>query len=347
MEINACIDIGSSFFRLLVIKGDVTGKEASAVIEEREYVGWGEDLVRFGEITQESAETARQSLRRLVAAAKGQGCDEPVITATNTLRSAGNAAKIKSMLETDLSLPIIVLSEEGEAALGFLGASTALGTEAHSAQPASRPVVLIDVGGTSTEIAWGEDGTLNEWLSMPRGTHSVLDLDRRGGPAARSMRIKLMQSLAAGDEYSWGIGQGVVPGIDSGIASGAGFDAIASLLPGELRGYTILATGGTAVSCAVVQRYMRRDVPVFSELEEVTLSGLDLICRRAEKLIAAGRARTLPLERERMRLLLPGVVLLGECAGRLGASRFFVTSRDLRWGAIAAGNDRRNKYLLD
>jgi exopolyphosphatase/guanosine-5'-triphosphate,3'-diphosphate pyrophosphatase len=318
MEVNACIDIGSSFFRLLVIKGGVAGKAAPSVVEERVYVGWGEDLVQFKEITQESAEAARQSLRRLVAAAKGQGCDEPVITATNTLRSAGNAAKIKSMLENDLSLPIIVLSEEGEAALGFLGASTALRTDAHLKQLADRPVVLIDVGGTSTELAWGEDGTLNGWLSMPWGTHSVLDLDQRGGPATRSMRIKLMQGLAA-----------------------------ASLLPGELRGYTILATGGTAVSCAVVQRYMRRDTPVFSELEEVTLSGLDLICHRVEKLIASGRARALPLEKERIRLLLPGVVVLSECAVRLGASRFFATSRDLRWGAIAAGNNINKNYVLD
>ena len=211
------------------------------------------------------------------------------------------------------------------------GKAPSLKPGASASQQSEMPAALIDVGGTSTEIAWGRSGSLDGWLSIPWGTHRVLELDRHGGPEPRSMMIKLKQSLFTGSDSKF---------------SGVGSKALASFLPEKLRDYTILATGGTAVSCAVVQKYIRRDTPVFSELEEVTLSGLFLIRARVEGLIAAGRKRALPLGQERVRLLLPGIVLLGECAVRLGVTRFLVTARDLRWGALAAGEKINNKYIF-
>ncbi len=107
-------------------------------------------------------------------------------------------------------------------------------------------------------------------------------------------------------------------------------------LPNKGQRPTILVTGGTAVSLAVILRYMKERETVFAEPTAVPAGMLEFVVRRLRGLFRAGFERRLPLEPERIRLLLPGLVLMTSLLRAMRVSGFFVTGRDLRWGAVTA-----------
>ena len=110
-------------------------------------------------------------------------------------------------------------------------------------------------------------------------------------------------------------------------------------LPNKDQRPTILATGGTAVSLAIILRHMCCRTAGFAEGTLVETGMLELAVRRVRGLFLAGLQRRIPLEPQRIRLLLPGLALMMSIFRAMRASGFLVTARDLRWGAVTAGED--------
>ncbi|MBN1884512.1 MAG: hypothetical protein JW876_03170 [Candidatus Krumholzibacteriota bacterium] len=303
------MDLGSSYARLLVL--DTVDDPPAVIADERRFIGWGADLVCSGCLSDEMVDRAGEALAGLVEAAAAAGCGRPVIVATNALRAAANgpeaAARLALLVEP---LPLFVVDQEREAALGFRGAASVLNDGFSAA--------LVDPGGTSTEFSWGTGGEASGWFGLPWGTHRVRELLGRGGPSrARRLRADLAgrfgQRLAA------------APG------------GVLSALSKHGRGGTMLATGGTAVSVAAVARLLRgegRGDPTWVGRET-----LDLAARRLAARYAAGLAGRLPLDPGRIALLPAGIVLFRALLDAAGAAGALVTARDLRWGAILGGVD--------
>lgn len=328
MEIRCCIDIGSSFIRLLAVSGvfDRPGAQAPRVVGERRvFVGWGEDLVRRGLISADAAGRAGVVLEDLVRWASGLGCSRPLVVAANILRGARNRRDVVRLLEERSGAEVRVLSGRGEAALGFTGAVSLL--------PAGRLAVLLDPGGTSTEIAWGAAPRAEGAVSLPWGTHSIDRMLRRGGVragrgarrrAARSLRETFAPQCAAINAWS----------ADSCLS--AGRDAP-----------TIMMTGGTAVALAVVNRFIRRAAPLRIEHELFEPVDIALTGSRIARACRAGSDSKYPLEPERRRLLPAGLVLVETLAELLGAPRPSAVARDLRWGGVLSGEPLPGGYLAD
>jgi exopolyphosphatase/guanosine-5'-triphosphate,3'-diphosphate pyrophosphatase len=339
-DIRGCIDMGSSYFRLLVAEYGPSGKEAlpgargssgrgrgtaasragldgtGIFLEDKVYVGWGAALSRDGLLLSGEMERAERALNFLVSRASEVGCRAPTIIGTNTLRHARNSDEALGRLTAVVPLPVTVLSQRGEAALGFLGASTVVEADA--------PALQIDIGGTSTEIAWGRAGVMSDCVGLPWGTHAARAVMPRSGPhrALAALHGMMMTGPARSPA------------------------SILYRLPGLQRADTILCTGGTAVSLAVILNYTRRLRPLFRERETVSKGELELITRRLWGFFERGREHRLPLERERVSLLLPGMILLTLLVREMGVPAFSVTSRDIRWGGIIAG-DHLAEYSID
>ncbi len=102
------------------------------------------------------------------------------------LRESINARELRSRLEGTLGVSIRVLSQREEAELGYIGASFF--------RPRDEAVLLIDAGGTSTEISWGTGTSMAGCAGFPLGTHRVRRfLDR--GSRARSVSSLLAGSM--------------------------------------------------------------------------------------------------------------------------------------------------------
>lgn len=279
--------------------------------EDKRYVGWGKDMLAGGGLTAGSVEAACKALEELVARALCLGCESPVLVGTNTLREAADPDRIVSILERRVGLPVSILSQREEAELGFLGASCAF---SHN-----RRVLLLDPGGTSTEVSWGSGGSMDGFIGIAWGTHRVDGLIGRG----RYLRNR--QRLLAGK---------LVEDQLAPLSGGSAVGRLVSRLSNCGENLTILVTGGTVVSLAVCVRYMRGLGAAFTEMEEISQDDLRFVMARLSRLFEAGSERRLPLGRERTDLLLPGLVLLSALLDSAGISRFRVTARDLRWAVV-------------
>jgi exopolyphosphatase/guanosine-5'-triphosphate,3'-diphosphate pyrophosphatase len=317
-EIRGCVDLGSSNFRLLVIDGifpDSAGEEAGtleirSVREAKRYVGWGDDLAKSGSVSPEKADLAGRAIRDLLAAAKGWGCPRPSLVATNTLRESINAQALRSRLESTLGVSIRVLSQREEAELGYIGASFFL--------PRDESAILIDAGGTSTEISWGTGTSMAGFVCLPLGTHRIRRLLERGS-RARGVSALLAGNIEVSVARGCARGRGVYP------------------LPGFPRNPTMLMTGGTAVSLAMLHRRMRESTSGFVEMRAITREELALMQRRLAGLCRAGRQRSLPFDSDRVGLFPAGLVLIDALVRSFGIDTFMVTARDARWGSVLTG----------
>ncbi len=317
-EIRGCVDLGSSNFRLLVLDAvfpESTGEEAGAleirsVHEAKRYVGWGDDLAESGSVSPEKAASAGRAIRDLAAEAEGWGCARPSFVATNTLRESVNARAIGSALEDAIGASIKVLSQREEAELGYIGASFFRARD--------ESVLLVDAGGTSTEASWGTGTSMAGYACLPLGTHRVRRLLGRGS-RARSVSALLAES------------------IERSVAGGRVREGGVYRLPGFPRDSTMLMTGGSAVSLAVLHRRMRESAGGFEEMRPITREELAFTARRLAGLYRAGRQRSLPFEPERIRLFPAGLALIEALVRSFGIEAFSVTARDLRWGVVLTG----------
>lgn len=356
-EIRGCIDIGSSYFRLLVVRGlfpseDISsaasrsgsgvlrgsspvvlggGTEVFSQHESRRYLGWGDDLQKYGSIPGRRIDDAAAALKGLKDEAGSLGCRSLYIVATNTLRAAKNRKEIIEKFRESVKLPVSILTYMGEAALGLSGAAMLL--------ESSGDILFADPGGTSTEVAWSRGGLIDGYLRYPHGTHSVRSMILRNlrGPSFPDQIRKLPGTTARGLKYRLGSYR---EGSDSTSVDH-------SFLPEGLESPTILFTGGTAISLAVVLGYMKRRSPGFTELAEVTKGDLGLISRRLAGLFSRGRQKSLPLAAERIELIVPGLILVQALMNCLGINSYRAVTRDLRWGVILSGGRMPGGYCVN
>jgi exopolyphosphatase/guanosine-5'-triphosphate,3'-diphosphate pyrophosphatase len=142
----AAIDCGTNSIKLLI--GDLP---AISVRESR--------MVRLGQGVDATGSLADEALARTFAAVdeyagliRAHGVDRVRFCATSATRDARNAAVFTDGVRERLGVTPEVLSGDDEAALVFAGATRTLRSEL---QP---PVLVVDIGGGSTELVLGADG---------------------------------------------------------------------------------------------------------------------------------------------------------------------------------------------
>jgi len=324
-KLSGCLDLGSSYFRMLLARRT----EAAAgprllppIYESRNYVGWGNEVAGKGHVSEESLERAAGLLSRMIDDSARLGCPDPVIAGTGTFRRAANRRRIISFLRERVNLPIEVLSHRGEAAYSFLGAVSSLSGKAD--------LILIDLGGTTTEIAMGSCGSFENYLEVPFGTHTLVRSGRR--PSGRC----LLRAIRNGFIRETG-GCGV-------FRNGHIPDPAAGCSDAER---VVLLTGGTAVTLGMIDSFMKGYEPDPSRDCEMSMDELQLLIRRLKSLPRERWARVLPVTPRRAELLPAGIVLLNLIIKSLNINMFRVTARDLRWGIILSGDGIAGRYIFN
>lgn len=200
----ACIDIGSNTTAMLVADGD--GEQIKPVGTRREFTMLGASLV-VGRIPDAKIEEVSKYVCEYVERARKLNVDKIAIVATHALREADNGDDLAAAIEQASGLPVRVLTPAEEAHYSFRGA---LGT---SDDP-TRPTVVIDAGGGSTEVTWHCGGDL-ETASFAIGSSSLRGRFLRSDPltdeeieAARSYAASAFKSLAVPTECTTALAVG-------------------------------------------------------------------------------------------------------------------------------------------
>ena len=146
------IDVGTNTVQSLV--ADVAGGALVVVADEERFARLGQGVDAGRRLAPEAMDRALACLAAAQQTARRLGADRVVIGATSASRDAANVDVLVRRVRDDLGLDYRVISGEAEAALSFRGA-LAQWPDVPGRPAPDAPVVVVDVGGGSTEIAVG------------------------------------------------------------------------------------------------------------------------------------------------------------------------------------------------
>ncbi len=185
---RASIDIGSNSVLLLAVEYDLDSKSITKeFLNESSITSLGKDLDKTLEFLQTSMEATLEALKsyRQMLIANGFKDVEVIVTATEASRVAKNAHIFYDKVLKETGFKVQVISSEGEAYY------TALGVVSSLKPNALESVVVMDIGGASTELIKINlhPFKIIESISMPVGSVRATDWNKEGQLDAKLKEI--------------------------------------------------------------------------------------------------------------------------------------------------------------
>ncbi len=156
----AVLDLGSNSFHVLV--ADLDGASVAPVLREREMLHLGRAVARHGQVPDEQAQAAVDTVAHLAELARRAGARTVQAVATAALRDASNGQQVLDRLRDVAGTPIRVLDGLEEARLAYLGVRASVAVDAE-------PILVLDLGGGSLELAVGVGDQVSWSVSTPLG----------------------------------------------------------------------------------------------------------------------------------------------------------------------------------
>ncbi|MBT8227956.1 MAG: Ppx/GppA family phosphatase [Dactylosporangium sp.] len=183
----AAIDCGTHSIRLLIAEPNPNGPGLIDVVRRTEIVRLGQGVDRTGRLSAAALGRAEETLTAYAQQLARLGVDRVRMVATSAARDAENADEFRSMARVVLGVDPEVISGEEEARLTFAGAATDLPGEL------PQPVLVVDIGGGSTEFVVGFPGeppAAGSAVSVDVGCVRMTERHLRGDPpTAREIAV--------------------------------------------------------------------------------------------------------------------------------------------------------------
>jgi exopolyphosphatase / guanosine-5'-triphosphate,3'-diphosphate pyrophosphatase len=299
---TALIDVGTNTILCLIaeLKRD-GGFEALDDLAEITRLGEGVD--RLGRISAEGERRSLEVLRRYEERCRELGVQEIIAVGTSALREARNSAAVRARFREELGFDIRVISGDEEAAYSFLAVQK--GTAV-----AGRELLVIDVGGGSTELIRGDQAGLSDAVSIDVGSVRLTEQFLHSDPVTKEECAKM---LAA-------IDRALMPLRSRWLKS-----AFALALVG---------IAGTFTTLAAVEKKLLR----YSHSE---VHGSVLTLKEIQRQVELFRGQTIAqrmalpgLEPRRADVILAGACLVERLMASLGAERIVVSDQGVRYGLL-------------
>lgn len=217
----ASIDIGTNTILLLIAKWN--RKKLEPLLEVETIVRLGEDLGKRGILSEKPMNRAVEALRRYLTHCQTYNVSRIFAIGTSALREARNAPDFLQRVKEALGLSVEVISGDEEALFSYRSVIEDL-------QNQDEPLLVLDVGGGSTELILGQGREIHYRVSLPLGS------------------VRLTEQCLLTDpvqEREW---EDMVRRIDE----------IFSNVPVLKENVSLVAVGGTATTLASVEQRLER-----------------------------------------------------------------------------------------
>ena len=151
------IDLGSNTVRLSVYRYE--NQRVERIFTRKDVVGLA-TYVDNGILSKEGIDTAVSVLKSFKELASLVNVPNVYVFATASLRNINNGKEAADLIEKNTGLIVDILSGDDEATLGFKGISHIMNID---------NALMIDIGGSSTELVLVEKGVPVNFTSMPIG----------------------------------------------------------------------------------------------------------------------------------------------------------------------------------
>lgn len=305
---RAVIDIGTNSIKLLV--ADVRGNEVIPILEESRQTRLGKNFYQTRRLQPEAVACTTEAVWEFAEIARERNAGTIRVIATSAARDALNKDDLISSIERASGLQVEIISGEQEAAWAFQGVTA-------NSDLARTPLLLLDVGGGSTEFILGYKAERHFAESFPLGTVRLLETFPHSDPPTHSEFEKCRK---------W----------TKNFLQAKVRPQLEPLLRGEAyRGTQLTGTGGTV---SILARMEKRLVRFDREKIEQTVLSLERITAHRKnlwRLPLARRKEITGLPKMRADVILTGVLIYESIMREFGFTQLRISTRGLRFAAVA------------
>ena len=309
---RAVIDVGTNSVKLLV--ADVAGAEVLPVREDSKQTRLGRGFFETHQLQPEAIAATALAVMRFAEAARALQVASIRVIATSAARDATNPAALTSAIRDASGLPLEIISGDQEADWAFQGVNT-------DPVLAQLPLLMLDVGGGSTEFILGQGEQKHFRKSFRLGTVRLLETIPPSDPPTKAEFSETRQWLR---EF---IALKIGPELQPALRREVGLHAAHK--PVELVG-----TGGTSSILARMESELENYDRQRIEATRLTLDRVRWHNERLWTLPLERRQDIVGLPRTRADVILTGVAILEAVMECLGFHELRVSTRGLRFAAV-------------
>jgi exopolyphosphatase/guanosine-5'-triphosphate,3'-diphosphate pyrophosphatase len=302
----AAIDVGTNSVKLTI--ADLTRGAAPPVFDQSVNTRLGEGMTAQAHWLHEAPiRRTLDALAAFVALAREHGVSHIAAVGTAALREAENRADFLRRAQERCDLTIDVISGEEEARLSFL----AVRRDPH--WRSVRQLLVVDIGGGSTEIIQGET-------------------DGDGIAARKSVRlgaVRLTEGFLKSDPPTIAQLTAANRAADEALAA----VEVEAAFPNDPAQTRLVGVGGTLTNLGAM------DLNRITSLEAVhghvlTADHLEAEIKRLASSPIEVRKQIPGLDPKRADIILGGAILLSQALARIGSASIDISTRGLRWGVL-------------
>ncbi len=307
---RAVIDVGTNSVKLLV--ADVTGREVFPVHEESRQTRLGKGFYETHRLQPEPIARTAEAVWEFSETAGDHGAESIRVIATSAAREAVNPRDLTDCIFRACGLKTEIITGAREAEWAFQGVAT-------DAELAKQPLLILDVGGGSTEFILGHGTKKSFAHSFPLGTVRLMEKFPFSDPPTRGEFNKCRDWVRNFfDVEVWPL---LEPALQHEKKSGA---------------IQLVGTGGTTSILARIENGLDRFDREKIERTILTLDGVREHRKKLWRLPLAERKEIPGLPKLRADVILTGVLIYEVLMEDFNFPELRVSTRGLRFAAVMA-----------
>ncbi len=303
---RAVIDVGTNSVKLLI--ADVAAGEVRPVHEESRQTRLGKGFYETHRLQPEPIARTAEAVWEFAETARERSAESIRVIATSAARDAMNPTDLTAAVERASGLKTEIISGAREAEWAFQGVAT-------DVELAKTPLLLLDVGGGSTEFILGHGVKKSFAHSFPLGTVRLMEKFPHADPPKKS------EFNACRDWLENFLHHEVRPQLAPALKNETG----------EIR---LVGTGGTTSILARMEKQLDRFDR--EKIEQTVLTFRQIVAHRKNlwKLPLAERKEIPGLPKLRADVILTGVLIYEAVMAEFGFNELRISTRGLRFAAV-------------
>ncbi len=300
MKIGA-LDVGTNTVLMLVAEVRADG-EVRRLADFSRITRLGRGVDRSGRLDPESAARTLEAIVEFALQARALGAEKIVTAATAALRDASDGAAFIASVARRAGVELEVVSGETEARLSYLAVVNGLHIDR------ARTLVIVDIGGGSTELVRSEPGRDLQMVSLQIGSVRLTERIVHHDPPAAGEIAELRRVIDAAID-GFGLGRSPQTDILVGIA-------------GTVTTVCAVALGLKTYDPAIVHGY------------RLTRGDVEGVLTRLGSLRLEERKRLPGIVEGRADVIFAGTMILSRVMERAGVDSVLVSDQGVRWGLV-------------
>ena len=311
---RAVIDVGTNSIKLLV--ADVAGHEVRPVVEVSKQTRLGRGFYQTHRLQREAIARTAEAVAKFAQTVRDEKASSIRVIATSAARDAVNAKELTSAIEAATGLEVEIISGEREADWVFQGVTT-------DPQLARVALLLLDVGGGSTEFILGRGEHKHFRESFPLGTVRLMEEIRISDPPAESELAACRHRIRTFLKSE--VRPKLEPAIKREVKTYSGEGAL-----------QLVGTGGTTSILGRMEAKLETYDRARIEATLLTMARLHWHVERLWSLPLEERKEIVGLPKNRADVILTGAAIYEGIMEEFGFAELRISTRGLRFAVVMA-----------